>query len=415
MTSIETHPNQIDANSKPGLGPQASCTNGRTFKVMRIIARLNVGGPAIHTVLLTDLMNRTSYPTTLVTGVEGATEGSMRYLAEERGIEPVVIQELGREISWKDDLVTLWKLILLMRREKPDIVDTHTAKAGTLGRIAAIVALAGRHKRIFHTFHGHVFHGYFSPRKTRIFVRIEQILARFTDRLIAVSEITKSELIQFDIAPASKIAVIPLGLDLGPFMECEQHRGELKAELRLPPDTILVGIVARLVPIKDIEAFLTAIQRVRQVHDKVEVAIVGDGELRNALEAQAKALEIADSVHFLGFRKDLPRIYADLDLVALSSLNEGLPVSIIEAMASGCTVVSTAVGGVPNLIAEGETGFLAPPGDPAALADALLRAIEAKVRWQQIGRRARQQAASRYDVARLVSDMEALYAGRDSQ
>ncbi len=379
-------------------------------KVFRIIGRLNVGGPAIHTVLLTDLLDAGRFQTRLITGVEGPTEGSMRYLAEERGVETTLIPEMSREISWRDDVVALVKLIALMRRERPDIIHTHTAKAGTLGRLAALIALPGRRKRVVHTFHGHVFHSYFSPRKTRFFIHIERMLARRTHRLIAVSERTKQELVAYKIAPEDKIDVIPLGLDLEPFAQCAQHRGELRRELGLSPDCLLVGLVARLVPVKDVATFLQSASCVASSAPNACFLIVGDGELREELEMQARALGLGAQVRFLGYRKDLARIYADLDIVALSSRNEGLPVSLIEAMASGCIVVSTAVGGVPDLIVEGETGFLAPPQNPGALTEAIERALSQTERWPAMQSRARASALGRFDISRLVADIERLYA-----
>ena len=379
-------------------------------KVMRIIGRLNVGGPAIHTVLLTHLLDPCQYETTLVTGTEGETEGSMRYLAAERGVVPVVISEMGREISWREDLVALRKLIRLMRAIKPDIIHTHTAKAGTLGRIAAVIALPGRRKRLYHTFHGHVFHSYFSERKTRAFIRVEQFLARRTDRLIAVSARTKQELVDFGIAPEEKIEVMPLGLDLDSFANCASQRGELRKELDLPADALLIGLVARLVPVKGIAYFLNAAACVAQRVPNAWFLLIGDGELRESLEMQARTLGLADRVRFLGYRKDLTRIYADLDIVTLSSLNEGLPVSLIEAMASGCIAVSTAVGGVPNLIEDGATGFLAPPKDADALAHTLLRALEARPQWPSMTQHAQEFALSHFHIQRLVADMERLYS-----
>ena len=382
-------------------------------RVLRIIGRLNIGGPAIHTVLLTERLDPSRYETSLITGVEGPTEGSMRYLAEERGVPLRLLPEMGRELSLRDDLVALCKLIALMRREKPDIIHTHTAKAGTLGRAAALLALPGRRKRLYHTFHGHVFSGYFSPRKTRVFIRIEQFLGRYTDRLIAVSERTRQDLIAYKIAPPEKIAVIPLGLELDPFAACARHRGELRRELCLPPEATLIGVVARLVPIKGLPDFLEAAGCVAARFPDAVFLIVGDGEMRPALEAQARALGLMGRVRFLGFRKDLPRIYADLDIVVLSSLNEGLPVSLIEAMASGCIVASTSVGGVPDLIEDGETGFLAPPQDPGALAATIARALDARERWPAISERARASALERFHIQRLVADIEALYEGRE--
>lgn len=378
-------------------------------KVLRIIGRLNVGGPAIHTVLLTACLDPRKFASRLVTGTEGPTEGSMRYLAEEREIELLWIPEMGREISLRDDFIVLWKLIRIIRREKPDIIHTHTAKAGTVGRIAALIALPGRKKQVYHTFHGHVFHSYFSPRKTRAFILIEQFLGRFTNRLIAVSDQTKKELVEFKIAAPDKIAVIPLGLDLNPFAESERFRGELRSELNLPAGAVLVGLVARLVPVKDIKTFLCAVGCIADSHPNAFFIVVGDGEMRRTLEDQASALGLGDRIRFLGYRQDLARIYADLDIVALSSLNEGLPVSLIEAMASGCVVLATSVGGVPNLIEEGHTGFLAPAGDPSAFADALDRILCDSGPWGKIGMTARDFVLQRFHVDRLVKDIEQLY------
>lgn len=378
-------------------------------KVVRIIGRLNVGGPAIHTVLLTELLDPRRFHSRLVIGLEGPTEGSMRYLADERGVVPVIIPEMGREISWRDDLIALAKLVALLRREKPDIIHTHTAKAGTLGRLAALIALPRRRTTLYHTFHGHVFHSYFGPRKTRMFLRIERFLGRYTHRLIAVSERTRQELIEYGIAPAEKIIAVPLGLDLEPFAQCERYRGELRAELGVAENTPLIGIVARLVPVKDVGTFLEAAQCLAARLPDVKFLIVGDGESRAQLEAQANALELAGRVCFLGYRKDLPRIYADLDVVALSSLNEGLPVSLIEAMSSGCLVVSTEVGGVPDLIQDGETGYLVPAQNPNALAEAWACALAHPERSRTMAARARQSALSRFHIQRLVSDMERLY------
>lgn len=378
-------------------------------KVMRIIARLNVGGPAIHTVLLTDRLDTGRYRTRLVTGVVPPTEGNMQYLADERGIEPVIIPEMSREISWRDDLVALYKLIGLMLRERPDIVHTHTAKAGFLGRIAALLALPGRRKKLYHTFHGHVFHSYFSPRKTRAFIRIERFLARFSHRIIAVSERTRQELIEFGIASPDKIVVVPLGFDLEPFVNCARLRGELRTELGVSPQTVLVGIVARLVPVKNIPLFLQAASCIAERHENICFVIVGDGECRNDLEAQVQTLELEKHVRFLGYRRDLDRIYADLDIVTLTSHNEGLPVSIIEAMASGCVTIATSVGGVPDLIEDSVTGYLVTPDDPSALVTVLEKALAKPENWTKIGDAARDSACRRFHVERLVADIERLY------
>ena len=382
-------------------------------KILRIIGRLNIGGPAIHTVLLTDMMNKDKYESHLVTGSEGATEGSMRYLAVERGVPLIEIPEMGREISWIDDFTALWKLIKLMRQMKPDIIHTHTAKAGALGRVASIIALPFRKKQVYHTFHGHIFHSYFSAKKTKAFILIEQFLGKFTRKIIAVSENTGKELLEYNIAPKTKIKVIPLGLDLDQFSECNKFKGELRSELSLPNDLILIGIVARLVSVKGINYFLQSIQILKQKYKNFNVLIVGDGDLRSELEMQSAELGLSEIVHFIGYRKDLARIYADLDIVALSSLNEGLPVSIIEAMSSGKVVVSTKVGGVPNLISDCETGFLCPPKDPVEFSSALAKAIDQQATWDVIGKKARESAISRFHVSRLLANIDELYSLSD--
>ena len=204
--------------------------------------------------------------------------------------------------------------------------------------------------------------------------------------------------------------VVPLGLDLEPFARCEEHGDAFRREFNVTADEILIGIVARLVPVKDIPNFLAAAKQVCAQIPNARFVIVGDGELRVALEAEARELSLGDRVIFAGYRRDLSRIYAGLDLVVLSSLNEGLPVSLIEAMASAKVAISTSVGGVPNLLTEGETGFLCPPADPKALAEKIVVVISQRDRWAEIGDKARQYALSRYNIDRLVTDIERLYA-----
>ncbi len=212
------------------------------MKIVRIIARLNVGGPAIHVVLLTARLRARGYETILVKGTEAPSEGDMLDFARDLDVRPVVLPQLGREIRWWDDVMAFWNLLALIRRERPDIVHTHTAKAGLLGRIAAWLAGV---PLVVHTFHGHVFQGYFSPARTRIFVALERWLARRTHRLVAVSERVRDEVLARGIGRPERFHVVPVGLDLQRFAECDPRRGQLRVELRLPPQAPLVGIVAR--------------------------------------------------------------------------------------------------------------------------------------------------------------------------
>ena len=380
------------------------------LKVMRLIARLNIGGPAIHTTLLTERLNRDRFESLLVTGVEAENEGNMLDLMGTRGLQselrPIVIPSLGREISPKNDLNTLREVVRLMRREKPHIVHTHTAKAGFVGRMAARIA---RVPIVVHTFHGNVFKGYFSPAKARLFIQIERSLARSTDCIIVLSEQQRAEILQLGIGQPKQFQVIPLGLDLQPFLQAEALRGQLRQELSIAPTTPLIGVVARLVPIKAIHFFIEAAQQVIQTHPEAVFLIVGDGEMRASLETQARAANLGDSVRFLGFRSDLPRIYADLDCSVLCSLNEGLPVAVIEALAAARPVVATNVGGVGDLIHPEKTGWLVPTQDVSQIATAIRAALDDSARANSFGQQGRSLVYPALDIRRLVTDIEALY------
>ena len=375
--------------------------------VVRMIARLNVGGPAIHTILLTKLLNPSRFSTTLVTGTVSPSEGDMSYLADEQGVTPLIIPELGREIRWQDDLIAFWKIFRLLRRIRPTIAHTHTAKAGMLGRLAA--KLAGV-PIIVHTFHGHVFHSYFSPRKTRVFIGIERFLARRTDVIITLSPKQREEILGYGIGQPEQVRAIGLGLQLQPFVECDRLRGALRRELGVGDDAPLIGIIARLVPVKGHVYFLEAAQIALNAFPNARFLIVGDGELRQELERQADALGIRRSVDFLGFRRDLPEIYADLDIIALSSLNEGLQVTLIEGMAAGKPVVASDVGGVGDLVQHGQSGLLSPPKESRALAenlcDALRRSPEERLRMGAIGRAS---VYPKYHITTLAQQIEAVY------
>lgn len=377
------------------------------FKIVRIIARLNIGGPAIHTVLLTAGLDSARFESLLVTGVVGPDEGDMRDLALAKGVSPQVVPELGRELHPVRDLVTLFKLYRLLRRERPHVVHTHTAKAGAVGRLAA--RLAGV-PVVLHTFHGHVFRGYFGPYKTRFFIALEKFLARRSDRLVTVSQGQRRELADYGIAPLSKIVVVPLGFELEPFLTVTQQAGaRWRREMGLPEGAPLVGIVARLTGVKNHRLFLDVARRVADAMPEAWFAVVGDGELRAELEACAAALGLAERVRFTGWVRDMPPVYAALDVVVITSLNEGTPVTLIEGMAAGRPVVSTAVGGVPDIVADGESGLLAPSGDADGLARAVAALLRDPARRQAMGQAGRESVRQRFSAARLVGDMERLY------
>lgn len=382
----------------------------KKVKILRIIARLNIGGPAIHTILLSHELDRFGYETILVKGSEGQREGNMMELAESRGVKPVVIPELGREIGFRNDLLAFYKLFKLIRQEKPDILHTHTAKAGTLGRIAA--RLAGV-PVILHTFHGHVLTGYFGKLKSWLFILIEKILACISTKLITLSNELKEELISMGIGNKKKFEVVPLGLELKPFIENKNHTGKFKEELGLSDNVLLVGIVGRLVPIKGHKYFLETAKIIRTQNTEhgtqIKFVIVGDGELREELEGYAKKLGISNDVIFTGFRGDLPEIYADLDIVVLTSINEGTPLSIIEAMASGKPVVATDVGGVPSFVKDGVTGFLIESGNVKSLSGAILKLLENPELRQKLGIEGQRAVFPFYDISQLSKRINLLY------
>jgi glycosyltransferase involved in cell wall biosynthesis len=333
----------------------------------------------------------------------------MSYLAGDKNVRPIVVPELGREISFAKDITALFKLYAIMKREMPDIVHTHTAKAGTLGRIAA--ALSGVPIKV-HTFHGHIFDGYFSPFKARIFLMIERFMALFTDKVIIVTESVKDEMVRrLKIAGEERCAVIPLGLELDKFLNCGAKRGIFKKRLKLDDETLLVGIIGRLVPIKNHRMFLGAAREAKRrlAGKKVKFIVAGDGELKAGLTALASEMNMADDVIFTGWVRDLTEVYADLDIVALTSLNEGTPVSLIEAMAAARPVIATDVGGVRDLVKDGETGILAKSGDIDDFSGKLVILLKDGVKRKALGERASADVIKRYSKERLISDLKSLY------
>jgi glycosyltransferase involved in cell wall biosynthesis len=378
---------------------------GPRARVLRLFSRLNIGGPSLHVILLSQGLRPFGYDTRLVIGRESPREGNMLALAAERDVACETMSGLGREIAPLSDLRALFGLVRLMRAWRPAIVHTHTAKAGVLGRLAA---RAARVPTVVHTFHGHVLRGYFSPPKEKLFRGLEAFLARAADALVAVSESVKRDLVELRVAPAPKIRVIPLGLELGA-LAGTLPRGTLRREAGIPDDAPLVGIVGRLVAIKDVPSFLSAARRVRERRPDARFAIVGDGEERAALEQQTTALGLAGAVHFFGWRRDLAAVYGDLDVVVNSSLNEGTPVALIEALAAARPVVATAVGGTPDLVGRDERGLLVPPGEPEALAAAVVAVLEGSEASRGRAQAGREHVLAQHSSERLFHDMDALY------
>ncbi|MCB9435602.1 MAG: glycosyltransferase family 4 protein [Anaerolineales bacterium] len=375
------------------------------LRIMQVIARLNVGGPAAHVILLTEHFGPPSYKTMLVCGQIDPHEGDMVYLADEKGITPYIIPDLGRSISPIRDAKTIVKLYRLMRTYKPHVVHTHTAKAGFVGRIAAWLA---RVPVRVHTFHGHVFHGYFGKAKTCLFLWLERGCAKLSSRLITISPSLRDELVEhYHIASQERFVVLPLGIDLGVFAQpTSQDPAAIRQHYNLPVSSKLIGIVGRLVDIKNHALFLEAAHQVILQRQDVHFVVVGDGELHAGLEQQVESLNLQSYVTFIGWVKDLAPLLHTIDILALTSNNEGTPVSIIEAMAAGIPVVATAVGGVPDVLGGGSLGTLTPAHDPKAFADALIRVLDGNHPSTQ---EAQMTALERYSLERFMKDIDQLY------
>jgi len=401
-------------------------------RVLRILNRFNLGGPTHNAAYLTRHLPR-EFETLLVGGSQEATEEGSHHILDALGVEPLVLKELQRDVAPWRDREAYRRIKRLIRDFKPDIVHTHAAKAGAVGRMAA--ADMGV-KVIVHTFHGHVFHSYFGPLRTAVYKRIERYLARRSSMIVAVSESQKGELVdEHRICEAEKVSVIPLGFDLSRFQEHqERKRGLFRRVYGVADDEVAVGIIGRLVPIKNHDLFLDMVARVeRSTGKRVRAFVVGDGEERDRLRARAGdlGLSIAEgpvfnghgfghgvtgtpatssaSITFTSWIKEVDVVYAGLDIVALTSLNEGTPVSLIEAQAANRPVVSTRVGGIESVVLSGRTALLAESGDARGLGEHLEQLVRDSGLRERMGSGGWAHVRDRFHFTRLVDDTVALY------
>ena len=398
------------------------------IKILRMIARLNIGGPAIYVHLLTTGLDPDRFETILVTGMISHQEGDMSYLFQGDPIKPFLITELQRDISVFMDIRVMYRIFQILRCEHPDIVDTHTAKAGFTARLTVWFynLVFNKQIKIVHTFHGHVFEGYFSAIKSYLFVQIERCMAMFTDVIIAISETQRKDLIEkYHIASPHKIRMIALGFDLSPFFSCTRLKGQFRSKLGVNEKTILIGIIGRLVPIKNHKMFLDAARLYLTIHPETDVKFIaiGDGECRSLLEQYCREMNLVSNVIFCGWIQDIAQVYADLNILALTSLNEGTPVSIIEAMAAAVPVIATQVGGIRDLMGEVndfavsgayqicDRGIVCRNNDSDGFAKGLAHIVfENRSNQEKRVRRAQAYVGKKYVKERLVKDMELLYS-----
>jgi glycosyltransferase involved in cell wall biosynthesis len=383
-------------------------------RVLRIITRLNIGGPSIQAITLSERLAARGFETRLLHGRLGIGEGDMRYLLTTRGVA-TQMTALRREIAPLHDAMALVRVLDTMRDFRPHILHTHMAKAGTVGRLAAAIynRTAGRDApvRVVHTYHGHVLEGYFSPARTHAFLSVERMLARVTDRLIAISPRIERELIaDHRVGRPDQYRVVPLGFDLRRMTAIgDAERRAARETLALAPEAHVVSTAGRLTAIKRHDLFLETAQLVAERVPGAVFMIAGDGELRAALEAQARAGGISDRVRFLGWRRDLDTLYAASDVFLLTSRNEGTPVALIESLAAAVPGVSTDVGAVRDVIDSDAVGLLAPFGDARALADHVIALLVDPETRRRLGDAGRQAVSRRYGLDRLIDDVETLY------
>jgi glycosyltransferase involved in cell wall biosynthesis len=378
-------------------------------RVLRIIARLNVGGPAIQAISLSRLLGRSGYRTLLLRGQEGPREGSMDHLARAMGVQPIRVPGLRRGVG-PHDLRALFEIMRWIHRVRPNIVHTHTAKAGALGRLAVLLSPWARPSVVIHTFHGHVLRGEFSPVTSKLVALVERTLARLTTRLIAVSQEIKDDLVEFRVASPDKIEVVHLGFDLSRFAaetDRKDVRQRFRARFGIPDDAMVVALIARVVKVKRVDRFLSMAVDLA-ARDDTWFLVAGDGDKRPGLEVHPMARRLGERLVWTGFQEDIRAVCFASDVVVLTSDNEGTPVCLIEAQAAALPVVTTDVGGVETVVADGHTGRIVAT-DHAELANAVAELLDDPEKRTQWGAAGRTRALATFGIDRLVADIEDLY------
>jgi len=390
----------------------------RKIKVLRIINRFNLGGPSFNAAYLSKYLEP-EFETLLIGGVKYEEEESSEFILEELGVKPIIIPEMKRKITLTGDLKAYKKIKKIIREYQPDIVHTHAAKAGALGRYAA-------HKCnvpiIIHTFHGHVFHSYFGKSETSFYKNAERKLSKLSTKIIAISDIQKEELWKHhNICSEDKIAMIPLGFDLDKFNEnIEGKRKSFRENYDIKDDEIAIGIIGRLVPIKNHALFIDAINELqKRTEKKIRAFLIGDGEDKNKLIDQLKRIKLdyvewsaeqrPSTVTLTSWIKDIDWVNAGMDIITLTSLNEGTPVTLIEAQASGNPIVTTDVGGVRNIVLKDETAFVVESNNKEEIVLSLLKLVEDARLRKKMGEKGWHFVKKEFHYMRLVNDMKKLY------
>ncbi len=377
----------------------------KKIKLAQIITRLDWGGPpdiiwSIFTSLDPDV-----FDVTLISGRTEYPSNKTKHFFREFKDRTITIPQLQRDIHLLKDFIAFVRLYLLLRREKYDIVHTHTSKAGALGRLAAWLAGAG----VIHTSHGHNFYGYFGSAKSNALVMVERLLTHVTDKITVLTEMEKDDLKSYGVASSGKVVVINSGVELEQYRDAEVNVNEKRSELNLKNDSIIVAMVGRLEAVKGPEYFIEAVQPVMEKFPEAEFLIVGEGSLRHSLKSRCRDLNISDRVMFTGWREDIPELLKICDIVVLPSLNEAVGRILIEAGASGKPVVAANVGGIPEVVRDGETGLLFPSQNADALAGALLSLLEDEKKRRDMGKAAKMWVDGKFSASRMVQKFTDLY------
>lgn len=380
----------------------------RPTRIVRIVAQLNISGPARQAILLTAALNdlpESPYESYLIGGIADEND-SLVGLAQEKNINPILLDELIYKNPLKA-LPALWRVYRLLKEIQPTIVHTHNTRAGFLGRVAA--RLAGV-PVVVHTLHEYPFRGYYNRLSTVIFIYMERLGSALSDSIVTLSQGLRQALVEtYGITRRSRITVLPLGFDLAQFAQTPRRQGTFRQAWSIDPDVPLIGIIGRILPVKNQILFLHAAKKIQTHMPNAQFVIVGDGEphARAMLERQVTALGLANTVTFTGWQQDMPAIYSDLDVLVNSSLNEGTPVPIMEALAAGCPVVATDVGGISDLLSNGSLGALVPSGDSTALTEAIITTLK----QPPDPKTAQETMLRRYGISRLAEDVDSLYRG----
>jgi len=373
-----------------------------------------MGGSAQNTLLTALSHDADRYRVSLIKGstLESAmTEAEIQLIrnqlatAENQGIEVIELPFLVRRVSPWYDFKAFINLFLLLRRLKPDIVHTHTSKSGILGRSAAWLA---RVPIIIHTPHGHVFYGHFSSSLSRLFLAVERLVARITHHHIALTPEEGKDYLTLNVSKPHNTSIIHSGVDLHRFRNGKKQRSRKREELGIPRNSLVVGFVGWLLPIKGVRFLLEAMAGVVKQHPKSLLVLVGKGEKERELRQQAENLGLTDKIRFLGWRQDVEEIMPGLDLFVLPSLNEGMGRVLVEAMAMGLPIVASRVGGIPDLVKDQQNGLLVPPADATALAQAISDLLEDKNRRKRMGEAGKRMCRS-YSTRAMMEQIDKLY------